>query len=73
MVRIDQEGHVDHSTAVMVLINAMQSDKPQEDIEREIQELLEAVPPEDREPVLKEASEQYKRLEAGLPFDPDRV
>jgi len=57
----------------MVLINAMQSDKHQEDIEREIQELLEAVPPEDREPVRKEASEQYKRLEAGLPFDPDRV
>jgi len=55
MVRIDQEEHVDHSTAVMVLINAMQSDKPQEDIEREIQELLEAVPPEDREPVRKEA------------------
>jgi len=55
----------------MVLINAMQSDKPQEDIEREIQELLQAVPLEDREPVLKEASEQYKRLEAGLPFDPD--
>jgi hypothetical protein len=62
---------VDHSTAVMVLINAMQSDKSPEEIEKEIQDLLEAVPPHEREPVLKEASEQYKRLEAGLPFDPD--
>ena len=62
---------MDHSTAVLVLINAMQSDKSPEDIEKEIQDLLEAVPPEEREPVLKEASEQYKRLEAGLPFDPD--
>lgn len=61
---------MDHSTAVMVLINAMQSDKTPEDIEKEIHDLLEAIPPEDREPVLKEASEQYKRLEAGLPFDP---
>jgi hypothetical protein len=60
---------VDHSTAVMLLINAMQSDKSPEDIEKEIHDLLEAVSPEDREPVLKEASEQYKRLEAGLPFD----
>jgi uncharacterized membrane protein len=65
------EGRVDHSTAVMILINAMQSDKSREDIEKEIQDLLEAVPPEEREPVLKEASEQYQRLEAGLPFDPD--
>jgi len=73
MVKIDQEGRVDHSTAVMVLLNAMQSDKSREDIDREIRDLLEAVPPEDREPVLKEASEQYRRLEAGLPFDPDRV
>jgi hypothetical protein len=72
MVKIDEEeGRVDHSTAVMVLINAMQSDKSPEDIEKEIQDLLEAVPPGEREPVLKEASEQYKRLEAGLPFDPD--
>ena len=61
---------MDHSTAVMVLINAMQSDKSPEDIEREIHDLLEAVSPEDREQVLREASEQYKRLEAGLPFDP---
>ena len=34
---------MDHSTAVMVLINAMQSDKSLEDIEKEIQGLLEAV------------------------------
>jgi hypothetical protein len=55
----------------MVLINAMQSDKSPEDIEQEIHDLLEAVSPEDREGVLKEASEHYKRLEAGLPFEPD--
>jgi hypothetical protein len=71
MIKIDEEEPVDHSTAVMVLINAMQSDKSPEDIEKEIQDLLKAVPPEDREPVFKQASEQYKRLEAGLPFDPD--
>jgi hypothetical protein len=64
-----EEGGVDHSTAVMVLINAMQSDKSPEDIEREIHDLLEAVSPGAREQVLREASEQYKRLEAGLPFD----
>ena len=62
---------MDHSTAVMVLINAMQSDKSPEDIEQEIQDLLEAVSPEDREAVLKEASQQYRRLEAGLPVEPD--
>jgi uncharacterized membrane protein len=72
MIKVDEEeGRVDHSTAVMILINAMQSDKSREDIEKEIQDLLEAVTPEEREPVLKEASEQYKRLEAGLPFDQD--
>ena len=62
---------MDHSTAVMVLINAMQSDKSPEDIEKEIHDLLEAVSPEDREAVLKEASQQYKRLEGGLPFEPE--
>jgi len=61
---------MDHKTAVLVIVNAMQSDKNPEDIQSEVDELLETVAPEEREAVLKEATETYKRVEARLPIDP---
>jgi len=64
---------MDHKTAVLVLINAMQSDKNPVDIESEIKTLLETVAPGDREAVLKEARDAYARLEARLPVDPDKA
>ena len=61
---------MDHKTAVLVIVNAMQSDKSPEDIQREVDVLLETVNPEDREAVLKEAIETRQRVEARLPVDP---
>ena len=61
---------MDHKTAVMVLVNAMQSDKTPEDIQREIDTLLETIDPEDRANVLKEAREIYERVKARLPLEP---
>ena len=52
---------MDHKTAVLVIVNAMQSDKNPEDIQKEVDELLGTVAPGDREAVLKEATETYKR------------
>ena len=52
---------MDHKTAVLVIVNAMQSDKSPEDIQKEVDELLGTVAPGDREAVLKEATETYKR------------
>jgi hypothetical protein len=54
---------MDHETAVLVLINAMQDvDKSPEDIRKEIDVLLETVTPDDREAVLREATEKYTKL-----------
>lgn len=64
---------MDHKTAVLVVINAMQSDKSPEDIDREITTLLETVAPGDRDAVLKEARDTYKRVEARLPIDPEKA
>ena len=61
---------MDHKTAVLVIVNAMQSDKNPEDIQKEINELLQTVAPAEREAVLKEATETYKKVEARLPVDP---
>lgn len=61
---------MDHKTAVLVIVNAMQSDKNPEDIQSEVDELLETVAPEEREAVLKEATETCKRVEARLPVYP---
>ena len=61
---------MDHKTAVLVIVNAMQSDKNPEDIQSEIDELLQTVAPGEREAVLKEAADIYKRVEARLPVDP---
>jgi hypothetical protein len=60
---------MDHTTAVLLLINAMQSDKTPEDITKELDTLLQTVSPDDRDAVLREAKQKYERLEAGLPFD----
>ena len=60
---------MDHKTAVMVIVNAMQSDKDAEDIRREIDELLQTVAADEREAVLKEATEIYRKVEARLPVD----
>jgi hypothetical protein len=60
---------MDHRTAVLLLINALQSDQTPEDIQKELDTLLQTVDSEDRDAVLKEAREKYERLEAGLPFD----
>ena len=49
----------------------MQSEDTPEGIQKEIETLLQTVVPEEREAVLKAATEQYKRLQAGLPFDPN--
>ena len=61
---------MDHKTAVMVIVNAMQSDKNPENIQKEVEELLGTVNPEEREAVLKEATETYKKAALGLPIDP---
>lgn len=61
---------MDHKTAVLVIVNAMQSDKNPEDIQKEVNELLQTVAAEEREAVLNEATETYKRVEARLPVDP---
>jgi hypothetical protein len=61
---------MDHKTAVLVIVNAMQSDKSPEGIQREIDELLQTVAPEEREAVLREARETYRKVEARLPVDP---
>jgi hypothetical protein len=61
---------MDHKTAVLVILNAMQSDKNPEDIQSEIDELLKTVAPGEREAVLREATDTYKRVEARLPVDP---
>jgi uncharacterized membrane protein len=61
---------MDHKTAVLVILNAMQSDKLPEDIQKEVNELLQTVAAEDREAVLKEATETYKKVQARLPVDP---
>jgi len=64
---------MDHKTAVLVVINAMQSDKSPEDIDREITTLLETVAPGDRDAVVKEARDTYKRVEARLPVDLEKA
>jgi hypothetical protein len=56
---------MDHATAVAVILNAMQSDQTPEDIRKEISTLLQTVNAEDRDAVLTEAAEQYKRLGEG--------
>ena len=61
---------MDHKTAVLVIVNAMQSDKNPEDIQKEVNELLQTVPAEDRDAVLKEATETLKKAALGLPIDP---
>ena len=61
---------MDHKTAVLVLVNAMQSDKNPEDIQKEVDELLQAVAAEERAAVLKEATEMFQRVEAKLPVEP---
>ena len=63
---------MDHKTAVLVLINAMQdADKLPEDVRREVNTLLEAVSPADRDAVLKEATDTFEKLKAGLPYQTD--
>jgi hypothetical protein len=63
---------MDHNTAVAVLINAMQdAERSPDEINREVNTLLEAVSPGEREAVLKEATDAYSRLKAGLPFNFD--
>ena len=52
---------MDQKTAVVVIVNAMQSDKTPEDLQKEINELLGTVNPEERDAVLKEATETYKK------------
>ena len=61
---------MDHKTAVVVIVNAMQSDKNPEDIQTEVNELLGTVDPEARDTDMKEATETYKKAALGLPVDP---
>jgi hypothetical protein len=61
---------MDHKTAVLVIVNAMQSDKNPEDIQSEVDELLQTVAPDRREAVLNEATETCKKAALGLPIDP---
>jgi uncharacterized membrane protein len=61
---------MDHKTAVLVIVNAMQSDKTPEDILKEVNELLQAVAEEERDAVLKEATETHKKARLGLPVIP---
>ncbi len=58
---------MDHATAVAVLLSAMQSDLTPEDIQKEIATLLQTISADDRDNVLKEATEQFKKLGEGLP------
>ena len=63
---------MDHNTAVLVILNAMQDiEKSPEDVQKEIDTLLQAVSPDERDEVLKEAKQKYQRLESGLPLSPD--
>jgi hypothetical protein len=61
---------MDHKTAVLVIVNAMQSEKSPEDIQKEVNELLQTVAAEERDAVFKEATETYKKAALGLPVDP---
>jgi hypothetical protein len=61
---------MDHKTAVLVIVNAMQSDKDPQDIKTEVDELLQTVAPDQREAVLNEATETCKKAALGLPIDP---
>ena len=61
---------MDQKTAVLVIVNAMQSDKNPEDIQKEVDELLGTVNPDERETVLREATETVKKAALGLPIDP---
>ena len=61
---------MDHKTAVLVVVNAMRSDKDPEDIQREVDELLQAVAPDQRDAVINEATETCKKAALGLPIDP---
>lgn len=61
---------MDHKTAVLVIVSAMQSDKDAEDIQREVDELLQTVAPDQREAVLNEATETCKKAALGLPIEP---
>ncbi len=61
---------MDQKTAVLVIVNAMQSDKNPEDIQKEVDELLGTVNPDDRETVLREATETVKKAALGLPIEP---
>lgn len=61
---------MDHKTAVAVIVNAMQSDKTPEDLQKEVNELLGTVNPEERDAILTEATETYKKAALGLPVDP---
>jgi hypothetical protein len=61
---------MDHKTAVLVIVNAMQSDKDPQDIKTEVDELLQAVAQDQREAVLSEATDTCKKAALGLPIDP---
>jgi hypothetical protein len=61
---------MDRKTAVLVITNAMQSDKDPEDIAREVDELLQTVDPDQREAVIAEAKDICKKAALGLPIDP---
>ena len=61
---------MDHKTAVLVIVSAMQSDKDAQDIQREIDELLQTVDPDQREAILNEATDIFKKAALGLPIDP---
>ncbi len=56
---------MDHATAIAVILSAMQSDQTPEDTQKEIDTLLQTVSAEDRDSVLKEATEQFKKLGGG--------
>jgi hypothetical protein len=63
---------MDHNTAVLVILNAMQDiEKSSEETQKEIDTLLLAVSPDERDAVLQEARKKYERLESGLPLSHD--
>jgi hypothetical protein len=63
---------MDHNTAVLVILNAMQDvERSPEETQKEIDTLLQAVSPDERAAVLQEAREKYEILESGLPLSPD--
>ena len=64
---------MDHKTAVLVIVNAMQSDKDPKDIQSEVDELLQTVAEDEREAVLKDATETCKKAALGLPIDPSKL